>query len=755
SVSFDDDCSQVQCPPETSTCPPDSVELQPPPVIEMLYGPDEFMPPHEFYDDADDSTAPIDQHYDELPLHESAVTIPSNTSSRTASTSPTNTTLSELPNSLAAKVSDAEKDLDPVRMKRELSFDNENTDGIDEHEELMRMCCATMTEENRRRRRRRRRSSTTDDCECKPCSAIPQCPNDEVAIKVHEAAGTPGDCCPTYTCAPKPKCDDVDAQAYWRDSCTRCSCYGAKGIELCHNECPEMEEQEAQRSCFSAHLQEPMLHGSDWYENDFCTKCHCENGVRECVESLCKPVTCSNPIKVPGQCCPQCPTSEENILIARENSTHSSNTSSTEQVRQSEMKTSTIAVSSLFDERVTTETTTVPTLSSNATIGTTSTESSTEPIGARNQTTSTEAITELMYSSTVMTETSASSTEMLTTSRQIDDIAAEIYFGPVSNPPIEDSSASTQEKIDEVSESAPQPSTAAQADTTSSTTPSQVEITEPSATTTTERTSSQMPYIESSTKELSISTETTKVLSTTLSISTEETISTTATIMPNERVSTSKASQENAATSNTTESTIQANSRLSEVTTTQSDYITGSTTMSPTTASPTTASPTTTSPTTTSPTSASSNSASPASVVAVDISSTHTNTASTSLPDSSTAKPLASLTSTTSSPYSSTSAPPIASTTVYWYTFSTSAPSPPVPQPTVYQPSVRTFFTRPEVRYIGATVFFAFLAICALAVWKFCMPPRSTRLKNRYRTVPSSEATSLSHSPTTSHSSMA
>ncbi|XP_036327598.1 mucin-5AC-like [Rhagoletis pomonella] len=729
-ISFDDDCSQVQCPVETSLCPPDSVERHPAPIVDVLYGPDEFLPPHEFYDD-DVKPADVIQHqYDELPLHVSAVMAPTNTSTATATTSPTTTTSTQSADSLGTEFLEPKKEF-----KRELVFDNANMDDLDEHQRLLGICCVGVAEENRRRRRRLRRSSVASDCECKPCEAIPQCSTGEVAIRVHEAAGSPGDCCPRYACEPKPACGDTTViQTYWQNACTRCSCYGPKGVELCHNECPEMEQQETERSCYSDNLQEPQLHGSEWYENHFCTKCRCDNGVRECVESLCKPVGCSNPIKVEGQCCPQCPTGVEDILVVHENST---NSTSREQRLLKETTTVSSTVGSASPEMITAST--LPSTETSTTVKA-STESSTLLIGFHSESTSTESIT-----TSRITEASSSSTEIWSSTRNINDIAADGYFGLRSNFTFEGSDSTTQEIIDDLSESFSVSVLAAQSYTSSPTMPSQTEFTEPSSTTSKVSTASQPTYTESSNEESSTqSTQSTKDLSTTTSTSMLESTTTVSAVVLRESESSTESSTETPAASSPTESTTLTNSSNASTSHLASTKISSTTGFSTTTASgsyPTTA-PTTTASTT--------------STTVSLASSPHTLSSTTSTPYSYTASPSATpSTPTTSSPYSSTVSTQPATTFVYWYTFSTSAPSPPIPQPTVYQPSVRTFFTRPVVRYIGATVFVAFLAICALAVWKFCMPTRSVRLKNRYRTVPSSEATSLSHSPTTSHSSMA
>lgn len=49
-----------------------------------------------------------------------------------------------------------------------------------------------------------------------------------------------------------------------------------------------------------------ILHqnGETW-EEDPCTHCTCEAGEKKCIAYMCE-VSCSNPIHVPGECCPLC-----------------------------------------------------------------------------------------------------------------------------------------------------------------------------------------------------------------------------------------------------------------------------------------------------------------------------------------------------------------------------------------------------------------------------------------------------------------
>jgi len=45
--------------------------------------------------------------------------------------------------------------------------------------------------------------------------------------------------------------------------------------------------------------------GEDWHE-DACTHCQCSFGQKVCTQQVCS-ISCVNPVKKPGVCCPICP----------------------------------------------------------------------------------------------------------------------------------------------------------------------------------------------------------------------------------------------------------------------------------------------------------------------------------------------------------------------------------------------------------------------------------------------------------------
>ena len=47
--------------------------------------------------------------------------------------------------------------------------------------------------------------------------------------------------------------------------------------------------------------------GESW-KRSACVTCTCENGVPLCISIQCRDPGCSNPVTLPDQCCPTCPT---------------------------------------------------------------------------------------------------------------------------------------------------------------------------------------------------------------------------------------------------------------------------------------------------------------------------------------------------------------------------------------------------------------------------------------------------------------
>ncbi|KAL5011079.1 hypothetical protein ScPMuIL_013384, partial [Solemya velum] len=139
---------------------------------------------------------------------------------------------------------------------------------------------------------------------CQSQSCDPQCSHPRLDM-----------CCPV--------CDECffdgvlyDNQAIFKpDSCRTCSC--SNGNVACTTEtCPDLRcilrETppgaccEQCKGCLHQGLQH--VDGSKWIlEENPCITCMCHGGIVTCMQVECY-VPCSNPVAVPGQCCPVCPT---------------------------------------------------------------------------------------------------------------------------------------------------------------------------------------------------------------------------------------------------------------------------------------------------------------------------------------------------------------------------------------------------------------------------------------------------------------
>lgn len=160
-------------------------------------------------------------------------------------------------------------------------------------------------------------------CECDRCP--PElCPSGLRVQVLEEGQGTPGQCCSKYRCVNETDLNCrteltgteklyLDGQSWRPDKCVKCTC--KRGLtfckqESCHNVtiCPYMESTEGEccpvcKGCMTR-SGDIVHNNATWPEND-CTICTCINGKAECKSMLCE-TRCSNPRKVPGQCCPVC-----------------------------------------------------------------------------------------------------------------------------------------------------------------------------------------------------------------------------------------------------------------------------------------------------------------------------------------------------------------------------------------------------------------------------------------------------------------
>ncbi|XP_031435957.1 cysteine-rich motor neuron 1 protein-like isoform X1 [Clupea harengus] len=166
-------------------------------------------------------------------------------------------------------------------------------------------------------------------CTCGTCPSPPLCPAGQKAVPLHQATGTPGDCCHDYECQRvSPKCahngkEYSEGEVYRMDACWLCQCRG--GISFCSKaECAELDcdnfyipegeccpvcidvellsRDSTKASCWVNH--KLRQHEEQWKEDD-CTFCQCVDGDPHCTAMACKQ-SCQNPVKIPGECCPFC-----------------------------------------------------------------------------------------------------------------------------------------------------------------------------------------------------------------------------------------------------------------------------------------------------------------------------------------------------------------------------------------------------------------------------------------------------------------
>ncbi|XP_071136828.1 kielin/chordin-like protein [Mytilus edulis] len=157
-------------------------------------------------------------------------------------------------------------------------------------------------------------SNPRDKCQTCTCRAgRVRC--DAVSCDVRCSHPRQGDCCPV--------CDDCmyegrligNGDQYKPDPCNTCSCQsGNVGCltQTCPRlTCPRTEKLPGQCCDVCLGCRYNGIYHSDgdaWtIDNNPCKTCACRGGIVTCMEMHCFS-TCDNPINVPGQCCPVCPT---------------------------------------------------------------------------------------------------------------------------------------------------------------------------------------------------------------------------------------------------------------------------------------------------------------------------------------------------------------------------------------------------------------------------------------------------------------
>nr|XP_006812211.1 PREDICTED: cysteine-rich motor neuron 1 protein-like [Saccoglossus kowalevskii] len=149
-------------------------------------------------------------------------------------------------------------------------------------------------------------------CECvnTKCER-PVCETGFEPRQIVGGTGMPGSCCDVYECVNKTtrvRClyeDQIyEDGANWLSDCHYCQCRG--GVSHCQlqKDCHSDKTEPTPASdplCFD---QAFYLHSETWNRND-CTSCRCNHGEVQCTATSCS-VSCLNPVKIPGQCCPYC-----------------------------------------------------------------------------------------------------------------------------------------------------------------------------------------------------------------------------------------------------------------------------------------------------------------------------------------------------------------------------------------------------------------------------------------------------------------
>lgn len=152
-----------------------------------------------------------------------------------------------------------------------------------------------------------------------------RCSNDEVVVIDKRGDGVPGRCCDKFHCELKQKKSDCFVNGvYYHDgeqwnindsSCETCLC--TNGVKLCRKmECQPVTEHctwigitdgNCCPICLGCKEDDGRQYsiGEDWIKDD-CTNCTCDESFKSsCQRSLCS-LSCENPRKVKGQCCPVC-----------------------------------------------------------------------------------------------------------------------------------------------------------------------------------------------------------------------------------------------------------------------------------------------------------------------------------------------------------------------------------------------------------------------------------------------------------------
>ncbi|CAI4221630.1 unnamed protein product [Auanema sp. JU1783] len=163
-------------------------------------------------------------------------------------------------------------------------------------------------------------------CRCRASECRPAvCPEGKKLKIVRKGNGNPGRCCDEWKCDDDEKalgksCERdgkvySDGQEWMSNACDRCKC--KKGVTACSKmTCPKtpvdctwvmIPEDECCPVCVGCRTDKmEKIRKNETWQKDDCTTCTCsEEGTASCEKYMCT-VSCENPRKIEGQCCPVC-----------------------------------------------------------------------------------------------------------------------------------------------------------------------------------------------------------------------------------------------------------------------------------------------------------------------------------------------------------------------------------------------------------------------------------------------------------------
>ncbi|XP_077998040.1 cysteine-rich motor neuron 1 protein-like isoform X2 [Glandiceps talaboti] len=158
-----------------------------------------------------------------------------------------------------------------------------------------------------------------DRCECVTGKCQPLvCEPGFEARRIARGTGQPGSCCDVYECVNKTTSEWClfeeqiyeDGATWLSDSCSYCECRGGVSHCLRQPDCVLKDITTPAVSPLCLGESKFYSHGETW-NRDECTTCRCNYGEVQCTATSCA-VSCFNPTKIPGRCCPYC---EESTFI--------------------------------------------------------------------------------------------------------------------------------------------------------------------------------------------------------------------------------------------------------------------------------------------------------------------------------------------------------------------------------------------------------------------------------------------------------